>query len=105
MQDPDENWDERSEPELDRQTNYDAPPRDDGDDSYDYENEEAAVQKALEKISIDIVEIAEGLVADQVADEGGRGFSGDALERKAKEIMATLQGHVDKTVASYATWR
>lgn len=37
---------QRSEPELDRQTNYDAPPRDDGDDSYDqeeemsYENEE-----------------------------------------------------------------
>ena len=69
------------------------------------EEEESSVEQSLEKISIDIVELAEGLVADQAADEGGRGFSGDALARKTKEIMTTLQSHVDKTVQSYATWR
>ena len=35
--DDDIDWDERTEPELDRQTNYDAPSRYDGDDSYDFD--------------------------------------------------------------------
>ena len=39
--DPD--YDERTEPELDRQTDFNAPPRDDGDDSHDFEEEEYEV--------------------------------------------------------------
>lgn len=35
----DTDWDERSEPELDRQTNYDAPDWRDGDDSYDLDED------------------------------------------------------------------
>jgi hypothetical protein len=35
----DTDWDERSEPELDRQTNYDAPEWRDGDDSYDLDED------------------------------------------------------------------
>ena len=61
-------------------------------------------QKALVKIAEDIVKLAEGLVADQAADEGGRGFSGDALDRKTKEVMSMLHDHVEKTVKSYASW-
>ena len=35
--DGDDDWDERDAPELDRQTNFDAPSRYDGDDSFDFD--------------------------------------------------------------------
>jgi hypothetical protein len=35
--DGDDDWDERDAPELDRQTNFDAPSRFDGDDSFDFD--------------------------------------------------------------------
>lgn len=65
---------------------------------------ENADQQVLRKIAEDIVKYAEGLVADQAAAEGGRGFSGDALDRKSKEVMSMLNDHVQETVKSYATW-
>ena len=49
MEDPEE----RTEPYLDRQTDYDAPPRDDGDDSYDFEDEESnLIGKLIADLSI-----------------------------------------------------
>ena len=66
---------------------------------------ENADQAKLKAIAEEIVKYAEGLVADQAADEGGYGFSGDALDRKSKEVMSMLQDHVEKTVAQYASWR
>jgi len=64
------------------------------------------VDKAkLQKIAEDIVKLSEGLVADQAADEGGRGFSGDALVRKTKDVMSMLQDQVDKIAHQYATWK
>jgi hypothetical protein len=71
---------------------------------YDYEEEEFKVNHgALQQIAGQIFDYAEGQVADVAADEGGYGFSGDAVQRKCDEIIKTLKDMVDARVASENT--
>ena len=53
----------------------------------------------LQKIADQIFAICEGAVADQAADEGGTGFSGDAMARKCSEVMSMLNDKVEARVA------
>jgi hypothetical protein len=63
--------DERSEPELDRQTNYDAPPWRDGDDSYDLD--EAGGGRVLMPVAVNQLEVGK---VYRLKDEIGQTFKG-----------------------------
>ena len=52
----------------------------------------------LQKIADRIFEICEGEVADQAADEGGRGFSGDAVSRKCDEVCGMIKDLVEARI-------
>lgn len=53
----------------------------------------------LQKIADAVYLAAEGAVADQAADEGGRGFTGDAVQRKCDEVLSMIKDMVDARVA------
>lgn len=57
------------------------------------------VDKAkLQNVADQIFAIAEGEVADTAGDEGGRGFTGDAVQRKCNEVMSMVKDMVDARV-------
>ncbi len=57
------------------------------------------VDKAeLQKIADRIFALCEGAVADEAADEGGRGFSGNAVSRKCTEVCSMIKDLVEARI-------
>ena len=60
-------------------------------------------QAALNKIADQIFALAENSVADQAADEGGTGFTGDNIERKSKQLLSVVADMVGDRIAKDRT--
>lgn len=52
----------------------------------------------LKTLAKQIFEIAEGEAADRIADEGGHGFHGGAVEQEAEAIFKILKKLVEKEI-------
>lgn len=62
-------------------------------------NEAHADPAKLQKIADMIYSVCEGEVANQAADEGGTGFTGDAVEAKCDKVCAEIKKLVKARIA------
>ncbi len=90
---PDE---ERTEPYLDRQTDYNAPPRDDGDDSYDYEETETlhGTVSDMTKESMKDMQKAIGMAYDRLLSDfnGQKSEAARLIQDVAEDALRTTLG-------------